>query len=250
MFKVLIFGGTTEGRELAEFCCCNGISCTVSVATDMGASLLPEAADVSCGRLDSMAMCEAIKESGASVVVDATHPFAREATDNIRKACSETGVTCLRLLRDSTSVKGRTAASIAEAVEMLSRSNAAVLSVLGSKSLPELAALRDCHERVWLRLLPSEGIEEHCRSLGFDVNKLILGKGPFTVSRNIEHIKLSGAEVLLTKESGAAGGYPEKAEAAEKCGIELLTVLRPRESGMSAEEIRSAIMELRKENGE
>ena len=35
----------------------------------------------------------------------------------------------------------------------------------------------------------------------------------------------------VTKESGEAGGFPEKAEAASLCGAELLTLRRPAEIG-------------------
>ena len=53
MFKLLIFGGTTEGRQLAEYCAENGINADVSVATEYGASLLPAGVDILCGRLDA-----------------------------------------------------------------------------------------------------------------------------------------------------------------------------------------------------
>ena len=41
MSEVLIFGGTTEGRLLAEFCATKEIRAAVSVTTDYGAELLP-----------------------------------------------------------------------------------------------------------------------------------------------------------------------------------------------------------------
>ena len=77
--------------------------------------------------------------------------------------------------------------------------------------------------------------------MGFDTEKLILDKGPFTAERNMEHIKLSGAEIMITKNSGAAGGYPEKAAAAEAMGIRLLTLAPPDESGVTKEELEAII---------
>lgn len=79
---------------------------------------------------------------------------------------------------------------------------------------------------------------EYCRNLGYDEKKIICEKGPFTSELNIKHIKLSDAKILLTKESGAAGGYPEKAEAAKKCGIRMITLARPPEEGYSLENIK------------
>ena len=56
------------------------------------------------------------------------------------------------------------------------------------------------------------------------------------------HIRKSGAEILITKESGSAGGYPEKAEAAKRLGIELITIKRPEESGYTLSEIKEIIL--------
>ena len=39
---IIIFGGTSEGRKLAEFCARRRIRAAVSVATEYGASLLPD----------------------------------------------------------------------------------------------------------------------------------------------------------------------------------------------------------------
>lgn len=247
MFRVLIFGGTTEGRELAEFCCRKGIDCGVSVATEIGASLLPDDSEVFCGRLDSSGIARLIRTWGCSLVVDATHPYAAEATENIRRACTDADMPYYRLLRGNSSVWGETAGSVSEAAEILNRSDDIILSTLGSKSLTELTRIREYRERLWLRLLPSEDIAERCISLGFDERKLILGRGPFSVSDNKEHIRLSGAEVLLTKESGAAGGYPEKSAAAAECGIRLLTVLRPEDQGMGADGIKQLLLRLSEE---
>ena len=45
MRKVLIYSGTTEGRELAEHLSAAGIECTVSVATEYGELVMPELPD-------------------------------------------------------------------------------------------------------------------------------------------------------------------------------------------------------------
>ena len=87
---------------------------------------------------------------------------------------------------------------------------------------------------VWLLLKNSSSAQKRakrCADLGFHAENVILEKGPFTVQQNIEHLKKSEAEILVTKESGEAGGFPEKAEAASLCGAELLTLRRPAEIG-------------------
>lgn len=241
MCDLLIFGGTTEGRLLAELCVNKGIGCTVSVATDYGASLLPEEAKVLVGRLDCDGMKQLISRQGYRAVIDATHPYASEVTANIRTACADTGASYIRLVRRSAVSSGRTASSMGELIHLIDSTQGTVLSTLGSKSLSDLTKVKGYSERMWLRLLPGEGVKERCRELGYDADKVITEKGPFTVEQNTEHIRLSGASVLVTKESGGAGGYPEKAEAARICGAELITLIRPAEQGYSFEEVREII---------
>ncbi len=244
MCKLLIFGGTTEGRALAEFCAENSIKTTVSVTTDYGAELLPESPllRVLNGKLDKVEILKLISEESFSLVIDATHPYAVLATENIRLACEKTGIKYYRLKRESNQLYGKILSNLDELVDYLNKSEKAVLSTLGSKELPVLSKVNNCRERVWVRVLPADGIVEYCVGYGFDESRIILGKGPFTVEQNIEHIKKSGAEILVTKESGAAGGYPEKIVAAERLGIELVTIKRPDETGYKIEEIKEIIL--------
>ena len=238
MKKLLIFGGTTEGRELSEWCAENCIHADVSVTTDYGARLLGsgEFLNVFTGKLDRAEMKTLIEAGGYAAVIDATHPYASEATANIHDASEETGTVYYRLLRKPAKLSGICANSMAELVEELNRTDSNILSTLGSKELAELAKVRNT-DRIWLRVLPTVGIEDMCASYGFERAHIIAGKGPFTVDENIRHIRQSGAHILVTKESGAEGGYPEKCEAARICGIRTITLTRPKESGYSFEEL-------------
>lgn len=238
MFKLLIFGGTTEGRLLAEYCSEKNIDCDVSVATDYGASLLPDGVNRFCGRLDTLQMIELMTKKLYSAVVDATHPYAADVSVNIRNACEVANVPYYRLIRDSSKLWGETAETIEEMIHILNGCDDMILCSLGRKALPLLTNVRNYRERFWLRLLPSEDIMEYCRNLGYDEKKIICKKGPFTARLNTEHIQISHAKILLTKESGAAGGYPEKAEAAKKCGIRMITLARSPEEGYSLKNIK------------
>ena len=62
------------------------------------------------------------------------------------------------------------------------------------------------------------------------------------VQQNLRDLERAKAALLVTKESGAAGGYPEKAEAAERYGAELVTLVRPREEGLTLEEMKAELM--------
>ena len=47
--------------------------------------------------------------------------------------------------------------------------------------------------------------------------------------------------LLVTKESGRAGGFPEKLAAARRLGVRVLVIRRPTETGMGKEELMGAI---------
>ena len=98
--KILLFAGTGDGHDLALWLREQGFPFTVCVATEYGEALLPEGMDIHVGRMDVDSMA-ALMGKGYTVVVDATHPYAVEATKNIRAAAETTGLPCLRLLRQS-----------------------------------------------------------------------------------------------------------------------------------------------------
>ncbi len=101
--KILIYAGTTEGRRLAEFLVKREVSVHVCVATEYGESLLPEGSNITTTheRMDENQMIEFINEYHPSYVVDATHPYAIEVTENLQNACEKAGVPYLRILRDT-----------------------------------------------------------------------------------------------------------------------------------------------------
>ncbi|MCD7981934.1 MAG: precorrin-6A/cobalt-precorrin-6A reductase, partial [Clostridiales bacterium] len=89
--QILIFAGTREGRELAEFLTEQRIPALVCVATDYGEELLQPNAYVHArkGRMDETEMEELLREMRPPAVIDATHPYAALVTENIQRACEQ-----------------------------------------------------------------------------------------------------------------------------------------------------------------
>ena len=101
MYKICVFGGTTEGRELVEFLNAQPCEVTACVATEYGQALLPEAErlTVSARRLPADEIKALLTDRHFDLVIDATHPYAASITKSIARACAETGVERWRLLR-------------------------------------------------------------------------------------------------------------------------------------------------------
>ena len=86
--NVVVFSGTTEGRSFSRALAALGAAVTVCVATELGAEEqgCTDGITVRTGRLDAEGMTALLR--GAALCVDATHPYAAEATRNIRAAAS------------------------------------------------------------------------------------------------------------------------------------------------------------------
>ena len=97
--NVVVFSGTTEGRSFSRALAALGAAVTVCVATELGAEEQGRADGITVrtGRLDADGMTALLR--GAALCVDATHPYAAEATRNIRAAAAAAGVEYHRLLR-------------------------------------------------------------------------------------------------------------------------------------------------------
>ena len=244
MSDVIIFGGTTEGRRLAEFCGEHKIQTVVCVVSEYGEMLVPESTSVRVIRraLEKDEMEALFVAEKPSLVLDATHPYARVVTENVTQVCQKMGIVWYRVLRKS-ELETKNADSIVtvdsvdQAVEWLKSHEGTVLVTTGSKELVKYTAIPDYKERIFARILPDSQALLNSEALGFPRNHMIAMQGPFSLEMNIATMRMTGANYLVTKESGHAGGFLDKIHAAEAVGAIALVIGRPlKETGISLEE--------------
>ena len=242
--EVLLFGGTGEGRELAQWLLTQRIPALVCVATEYGETLLPAGIEAHVGRLDEAGMAALMASRPFTHVVDATHPYAVEVTANIQAAAAAVGLPCLRLVRQSDGEDlCHKAGDMAAAAHMLERLPGNVLLTTGSKEL-DVFAKPGLVERCYPRVLPMMNSLSRCLELGFPPKNIICMQGPFSKELNVALLKQYDIKTLVTKDTGGYGGFREKAEAAREAGAALLVVERPRdETGDTLEEIQARLRE-------
>ena len=245
MGRILIFAGTTEGRQLAQWLLDQGAQVAASVATAYGESLLPAGVEAFAHPMAAEEMAAFLKGHPFACVVDATHPYAHAATQNIQAACAGVGMPYLRLVRPSQDgVGGRYVATHAQAVALLAGTRGNILLTTGSKDLETYTALPDYRQRVYPRILPTVESVSRCLELGFPAGHLIAMQGPFSRELNLALLRQIEAAFLVTKESGAAGGFLQKLEAARQAGAEAVVIGRPvREEGLSLEQVQQVLRE-------
>ena len=242
--RIVIFSGTTEGREFSRAVAALGAEVTVCVATELGAEEQGRTPGITvrAGRLDADEMAALLQ--GTALCVDATHPYATEATRNIRAAATAAGVEYHRLLRPASDLPTGSVVlqTAAQAAVYLADKPGNVLLATGAKELPAFAALDPA--RLYPRVLPTLAGITACEAADIPHRNIIAMQGPFTSELNVAVMRQFRIDYMVTKDGGAAGGFAEKAQAAAQCGVQLIVLRRPEEQGETAETILQRCREL------
>ncbi|WP_332690471.1 precorrin-6A reductase [Halalkalibacter lacteus] len=231
---ILFLAGTSDARALAITIKEAGHKLLTTVVTENAAIELRKAElDVYVGRLTSEDFVRVIKEQGFQAVVDASHPFAEEASKNALLGARAANVPYIRYERESQSYedKGITMVeSYAQAAEKAFEKKGVIMLTTGSKTLQTFTEklLDQPDIRVIARMLPRKDNMEKCEQLGFPQKDIIAIQGPFTKEFNQALYKQYGVTTMITKESGKAGSVDEKLEAATELGIETIMIKRPK----------------------
>lgn len=234
MKKVLIFGGTTEGRRLTEILPAAGIFCEVSVATEYGKEQISPGAGciVQVGRKNAEEMKAWMQQETFAAVVDATHPFATEVSENIKESAKQAGLPYLRLSRETEENGSYGKAEIsyvedaAECRKLLEQTEGNILLTTGSKEL-SVYAVDALRQRLFVRVLPAEESIMLCKKNGLLGSQVIAMQGPFSLELNKALLQQYHIAVLVTKESGLQGGFPEKIAAAQETGTKVIVIKNP-----------------------
>lgn len=249
MIRPLIFAGTTEGRQTAVFFNDNKIESDVYTATEYGVQVLPEMEYIKthAGRLTYDDINNLIKSRKHEniIIIDATHPYAAQISENLYKSAENNNVDYYRLLRPSTYTGGGILfESIEKAAEYLKTTSGNILLATGSKELAKYKEIGDM-TRLFPRVLPDEHVIKKILDLGYPLKNIICMQGPFSTEMNTAVLKHINGKYLVTKDTGKTGGFDEKLEAAKLAEAELIIIGRPEEQskGYTFEELKNIIKE-------
>ena len=183
MCKVIVFAGTTEGRQLAQFLEKDRFL-PICVATEYGEQLLGENEnlEISHERLNQEQIEELILKNNKPLVIDATHPYAAEVTKNIKAACENTGAEYLRVLRENQENADLGdcvyVETVEAAVDYLGKTTGNILATTGVRKLQNIQCF------LTLKTVFSSGSFSAKRSrrmfpLGLSGKNLLCMQGPF-----------------------------------------------------------------------
>lgn len=226
---IFLLGGTSETVQIAQALVKQGYEVLLSTATTMPPrGQLPAGVRTRSGMLDEQGMMRLLRDEKITAVVDATHPYAQAVSQNAYTACQAAGIRYLAYERPGTLAEGvHRVPDHPSAAKLAFSFTKPVLLTIGVRNLaPYIAEARTRGLAMRARVLNHPDSLTACHDAGLSDSEILCADGPFTVEENIRHLQSFG--VLVTKDSGEAGGLDTKLEAARQCRCEVVVIERPR----------------------
>jgi precorrin-3B C17-methyltransferase len=231
---VWVFSGTSDGNALARELAEHYGPIVVSTASEYGGDLVRQqcrGVTVWAGRQGVERRRQALHGSRARAIVDATHPYAQQMSEQLIALAKELDLPYLRYERPST-LDGETALlcdTVEEAAARAIATGRRIFLATGSKDLATFLQATGAHEREWfLRITPDPTLIRRAIALGIRRDHLIAMQGPFSEELNMALWRGQGIDCVVTKDSGEAGGFQAKVRAAASLAIPLVVIRRPR----------------------
>lgn len=220
--KILILGGTSEGRELADLIAGAGLDVVTSLAGRVKRPRLPQGEVRIGGFGGPQRMGRYLMENSIDLVIDATHPFAEKISASASEATTSTGTPMLRLNRPAwTPAAGDNwlpVASAEEAARLVQERFKRPLLTIGRQKLSAFAG--DARSSYLIRCVePPDGKLPRRYLLMFD-------RGPFDFDSEHSLLRRHRIDVVVTKNSGG-DATAAKLEAARSLHIPVIMIERP-----------------------
>jgi len=224
MIRLLILGGTGDAAELvAKVANIPGIEAIASLAGRTREPILPSG-NVRVGGFGGAAgLAEYLRQMQIDVLIDATHPFASQITENAAKAAQEVGIPHLMLIRRPwEKVAGdrwMEVDSTNAAAAILENQAKRVFLTVGRQELAAFAHLQD----IWflMRMIDPPGADALVPP-----GVILCDRGPFILAKEREILIQHHIDTIVSKNSGGNATYA-KIIAARELGVQVVMVKRP-----------------------
>jgi precorrin-6A/cobalt-precorrin-6A reductase len=221
--RILVLGGTSEARALADALFAKGYSVITSLAGRTTEPRRPQG-EVRVGGFGGAAgMADYLRSAGVDAVIDATHPYAAAISAHAIEACGNAGRPLLRFERapwlpqkgDRWIVVDSLTAAATVAPDLGRRA----FLTIGVKELASFARA----DNVWflVRL-----VDRPVSPIPLAHHELILARGPFKAGDERALLEEKQIDLIVAKNSGGHSTYG-KIAAARALGLPVLLLRRP-----------------------
>ncbi|MET0342803.1 MAG: cobalt-precorrin-6A reductase [Polyangiales bacterium] len=221
-FKVLVLGGTIDGRRLAERLCDDArLEVLLSFAGRTKELRRPALPHRIGGFGGAEGLAAFLRDARFDALIDATHPFAAQMSANAVRAASLTGVPLVRFARTpwqkQPGDRWTEVHDFAAAARALGDAPRRVLLTVGKL---ELAAFSAAPQHDYL-VRTVDVI-----ALGLPRARLLTARGPFALADEHALLVRERIEIIVSKNAGTDATYA-KIEAARALGIPVVIVQPP-----------------------
>lgn len=228
--RILILGGTSEARALAQRVAGgDAYQATLSLAGRTRNPWLPPIPFRIGGFGGVDGLRDYLAAEAIEAVIDATHPFAVQMSDNARQACAAAQIPLAVLTRPEwVAQEGDrwiVVDDIEAAVDALGDAPRRVLLTHGRLGFAAFAR-RPQHDYLVRTIDRPDDLEL------LPKHRLMLERGPFDTAAELRLLRDERIDVIVSKNSGGAATYP-KIEAARELGLAVVMIRRPRSEAVA-----------------
>jgi precorrin-6A/cobalt-precorrin-6A reductase len=221
--RLLLLGGSTEASRLARRLSGHArISATLSLAgrtTNPASATLPTRVG-GFGGIEGLSRY--LIEEGVDAVVDGTHPFAAQMSENAKAACAIARVPLAQFTRPPWNAQlGDTWIEVSDAVEAAAALGSSPKRVFLTVGRQQLVAFRGLSHHFLVRSIDPP-LPETLPKFA----EVLLAKGPFTVGEEIDLMRRHAIEIIVSKNSGGVA-TGAKIEATRSLGLPVVMIQRP-----------------------
>jgi precorrin-6A/cobalt-precorrin-6A reductase len=220
-FKVVILGGTSDGRQLAERLVLDPrYAVVLSFAGRTRSLQLPRVPCRVGGFGGVEGLVQYLRGEGCQALIDATHPFAAQMSLHAVRAVEQTGTPLLRVecppWRCEAGDRWQHVPDLEQAVAALGEAPRRVFSSIGRL---EVDAFRAAPQHQYL----IRAVDEF--RIDLPHARVLAARGPFDVAAERELFERERVEVIVSKNAGTTATYA-KIEAARALGLPVVMVAR------------------------
>lgn len=226
---IWVIGGTKDSRDFIESFPFKE-KLIVTTATEYGGKLLEEVPKIKvlCKRMSLEEIEEFIKENKILEIVDLTHPYAVEISQNAMDSAIKYNIRYTRFERETLeddygSIQFNDIFKLVNYLEDLSGN---ILVTLGSNNLDKFKNLKNL-SNIYFRILPKWDMVKKAEDNGILPKQIIAMQGPFSKELNIAMMNQLNIKYLVSKKGGNTGGEKEKIDATKEVGAVSLLLSKP-----------------------
>ena len=229
--SIWIIGGTGDSAKLTSAITAVTSDFVVTVTTPEARQLYDAGCKVIVGTMDEDSMVQFCHRYRISAIVDASHPFAVNVSQNAIAIALLLNIPYLRYERPPINHKSSSLSLELDSFDTLLQGDylldRRVFLTVGCQVLPLFQSWQN-RATLFARVLPKLNSLQIALNSGFDCDRIIALRPPITEALEKALWQQWHISLVVTKASGKSGGEDSKKKVAKQLGIPLITIARPK----------------------